>query len=685
MKKIALILSLIMVAMIFVTPANMNISATKTTHIEEDFFGDEINSEIWDATENASLVNMGGAIQIKGGDFATSVGWKGLRDAVDKNGNGNGLMSDYSLEVTVSAVDSSWFALYIGCEKAAQRFAALGEGNPGSILVFTKSNITHYIGQGLLATASSTVVAKGSEEAQADAAANKSVYKFNEIKFDGTRYCIKLDAHFGTDAGDDRSQNYVDVYMVAEPANRTNDTVIEYGEKIARIHYANVSGYFSFGSMNKGVATFSNIKVTDTATNEVLYTPSNNLEQPTVEHAVGTGSTQYKNYEFRVWNKTAGEYSEMITNGVTGYMQMNGEASLISKLSVNPDMNAYSLYDIEIKMNAKNLGSGALEFVLGSDEEGQSTIKLSKDIGTRVIFEDYNGKSAKLVLSEGERIIKFCVKADKSVQMYIDGAYVETFAIEKLGGKLGIKTSNGQEVKLTGYKLDTYLAQSSNAPSVSADFTVLDAEGKPYLSNQEFYILGNARRLKGYNEISFINAKKGSFLATKNKYSEYVVKFDLYDVTQNDSNNIITFSFGKDVYNLTHDACKTLILVSRNYTEDEFGMPSAGKTNVEALSGLQFTNANGSTSTSIQLKDNIFNDEDFALKQNGKEYMTIMFVVKDRTITMYYKFAGEPESALSIPRAVCEDVDTYGYFSIGAASTANFTISNFSLINLDFE
>ena len=119
--------------------------------------------------------------------------------------------------------------------------------------------------------------------------------------------------------------------------------------------------------------------------------------------------------------------------------------------------------------------------------------------------------------------------------------------------------------------------------------------------------------------------------------------------------------------------------------KDEYGMPVARKTNVEALTGLQFTNPNGKTSTSIALDDNIFNDEDFWNQENGKEYMTIMFIVKDRTITMYYKFAGEPESVLSIPRAVCEDVDTYGYFSIGAASTANFTISNFSLTNLEFE
>ncbi len=685
MKKLKILISLLLIVVLLISPNTVNISATKSTHIDDDFYGDAINPEVWETEGDAALVNEGGAIQIKGGDFATSVGWKGLRDVVDSTGNGNGLSSDYSLEVTVSAIDTSWFALYIGCYKSAQRFAALGEGNPGSVLVFSTSNITHYIGQGIKATDSASVVASGSEEAKADAAAHKSVYGFNNIRFDGTRYCIKLDAHFGTDTGEDRSQNYVDVYMVAEPANRTEDTVIEYGEKIARVHYANVAGYFSFGSMNSGVANFSNIKVTDTATNEVIYTPSNNLEKPTVEHVVGSGSPDYKNYEFRVWNSSVGQYSSMITNGTVGYMKMKGEASLISKLIVNPDMNSYSIYDIEIKMNALNLGSQKLQFVLGSDETGYSAISLSKVLGTKVQFEDYKGKTKEHVLTAGDHLYKFYVKADNTVQMYIDGEYVETFAIEKLGGNPGVKTANGQEVNLTGYKLDTYLYQSSDAPSVSADFTVLDSEGKPYVSNDEFYVLGNARRLKGYNEINFINAKKGSFLATKHKYSEYVVKFDLYDITQNDSNNIITFSFGKDAYNLTHSECKTLILVSRGYTEDEYGMPVAGKTNLEALTGLQFTNAGGKTSTSIALNDNIFNDEDFWNRTNGKEHMTIMFIVKDRTITMYYKFAGEPESVLSIPRAVCEDVDTYGYFSIGAATTANFTISNFSLTNLEFE
>ena len=133
MKKLRLVVALILICAMLGSLNVLSVSATKSTQIEDDFFGDSINPEIWEASGNASLVNKGGAIQIKGGDFATSVGWKGLRDVVDTKGSGNGLSSDYSLEVTISAVDSSWVAIYIGCYKAAQRFAALGEGNPGSL------------------------------------------------------------------------------------------------------------------------------------------------------------------------------------------------------------------------------------------------------------------------------------------------------------------------------------------------------------------------------------------------------------------------------------------------------------------------------------------------------------------------------------------------------------------------
>ena len=567
MKKIIILGLLVFLGLVLSTNPLTKVDSlsTKVQSISDDFYSSEINKEIWSSTGGASIVDQGGAIQIKKGDFSTSVGWKGLRDVVDKNGNGNGLISDYSLEVTVSCVDTSWFAVYLGCSKAAQRFSSINEGNPASVLVFAPSSITHYVGQGVKSTASSAVVQAGSEEAQADAKKYNGAYPIEKLSFDGTRYCLKFEAYFGTETGEDRSKNYIDVYCVKEPTGRNKDTQINYGDRIARLYYANVNGYFSFGSVNNSVATFSNIKVTDLKTEDVLYEPKGDLLTPTVEHVVGSGNEMYKDYEFRVWNTTSGQYIDMINNGHVGYLNLKNNAEIISKTSVKVDEKLYSVYDVDLKLDIKNLGTESLDVVLAKDETTEGLINIRKSIGNKYIFSDGHGTEVEHILSSGTHNIVFKVKSDKKVEVLVDKTVIGIFKLDIIGGNLGLRTKGGQEVNVTQFNVNTYKSRSSKAPSVSVDFTLKsNVDEKPYIDPSELYILGNARRLKGYDEISFINAKRGSFIATKHAYSEYVVKFDLYDVVQNDSSNIITFSFGKDTYNADYDSCNTLIFVSRN-------------------------------------------------------------------------------------------------------------------------
>ena len=83
MRKMKSIISLILVCVMMLSFMSINVHATKTTHIDDDFYGDQINEDVWDTSGGASIVNKGGAIQIKGGDFSTCVGWKGLRDNID--------------------------------------------------------------------------------------------------------------------------------------------------------------------------------------------------------------------------------------------------------------------------------------------------------------------------------------------------------------------------------------------------------------------------------------------------------------------------------------------------------------------------------------------------------------------------------------------------------------------------
>ena len=572
MRKIIIISLLVVVLGMALNLSHYNKvdgASTKVLSISDDFCSSTINDDLWDTTGETAIVPQGGAIQIKKGDYSTSVGWKGLRDAVDKNGNGNGLSSDYSLEVTISCVDTSWFAVYLGSAKAAQRFSSINEGNPASVLVFAPSSITHYVGQGKKATDYPAVVEAGSEEAKADASRYNSVYPISKLSFDGTRYCLKFEAYFGTDNGEDRSKNYIDVYCVKEPTGREKDTEINYGEKIARLYYAHVNGYFSFGSTNTGVATFSNIKVTDLNTGTKLYEPKGDLLTPTVEHVVGSGKEIYKDFEFRVWNTTSNQYSEMIKNGQVGYLKLENNSELLTKIDIKPDKKLYSIYDVDLRLKIKDLGTKKepVDIILGTDDTTEGIIKIKKLAGSRVVFSDTKGKEVEYTLGSDAHLLSFQVKSDKKVEIYIDKNLIGVFELDTIGGKTGLRTRDGQLIDLTLFNVNTYKAESSSAPSVAIDFTLKDeVDGKPYVDSSELYILGNARRLKGYDEIAFINAKRGSFIATRHPYSEYVVKFDLYDITQNDPANIMTFSFGKDTYNEDYDTCNTLIFVSRGYS-----------------------------------------------------------------------------------------------------------------------
>ena len=84
------------------------------------------------------------------------------------------------------------------------------------------------------------------------------------------------------------------------------------------------------------------------------------------------------------------------------------------------------------------------------------------------------------------------------------------------------------------------------------------------------------------------------------------------------------------------------------------------------------------------MEKNIFDDPDLGNYTFSQIALNVMFVVKNRTITLYYKYSNEPESALAVPRAVCYNVDTYGHFSISGSNSANYSIRNLSLVNLVF-
>ncbi len=661
-RIIATLLSLLTVftAVSFGGLEDVTAATNKAQMTSDDFSSDEIDSQKWSVTGGVELNSQGGALKIKNGTFSQMVGWKGLRDEnLNENGVGNGLSGEYSIEFTVSALDADWVALYLGEKQPSIGFAQLNENDYGSVLVMSDTAIEHYVGQ-------------GKKEGKTCS------WKDVALQADGTRYCIKVEAHCGCESSadgvlHDRAKHSVDVYIALEPQyGKAN-----YGEKVATIENVYTQGYFGFGSMNSGVAAFSEITVRD-GDGKKLYEPTDlSGDFDMIEYITTSGSAAYYDCEWRVWGNAATGAAETFTCEPSAYVAMNGEGTLSSRYAFVKTDGVYSQYDVEFTLGLQELAGKEFAVAL-QQEETPTTVLRFVQTQDGYAVKDTNEKQINLPASVFKMTMQ--VKQDQTADIYVNGTYAGGLRLGTITGNLTFVSQSEQTVNVITYKSWFYSEKSSSAPSVSTDFSLLDNnDGKSYVNPMEFLYVGSVKRYKGYNELAFSNAGRDSMVATRYPYGEYVVKFDLIDITQGSENNILVFSFAKETYNETFKTVPTIIFVPRGYDGT-----TVGYANVEALNGLKFTNADGSTATSARMEKNIFNDLSLVNYKKNQVALNVMFVVRNRTITLYYKYSNQPDSEFTKPRVICNDVDTYGYFSIGGNNKANFSVKNLSITNLEF-
>lgn len=634
-------------------------STTGNSVIEEDFACESLDEDVWETEGEAALRSYGNALTIRKGQFAQMIGWKGLRDdSLNENGIGNGLTGDYDLEFTVSLLDTEWIGVYIGEVRPSIGFSDLSETDYGSVIILSPGGIQHFIRQG---------VTYGSSQSWGSV----------KLTDDGTRYSIKLSARCGCGeladgAAHDRLNHSVDVYIAETP--RYGNPVYE---KVCTLEGVNTEGYFGFGSINNISVYISDIRVTDTSGN-TLYEPADlSGEVSMIEYISATGSPQYHNYEWRVWQSGSTDLQEVFACGPFARVSFNGEGALTNKYALQENGDTYSQFDIEFLIDLQGLSAESFGLYFQKDGARTEVLRFLRS-ADGIILQDTFGGEAEI----GSEIatVRLCFKLDKKVDVYVGETYAATLNVQTLDGCFGFASKAGQQIELIRYSCRTYTERSSTSDSFSIDFSLQDqSDGRPYVNPMEIVCIGNIRRYRGYNELAFNNAGSTTMVATRNAYSEYVVKFDIVDIVQGNENNILVFSFAKDDYDTTFKTVPTIIFVPRGVSGT-----TVGYANVESLNGLKFTQANGSLTSSVRMEKNIFNDPDLGNYTFSQIALNVMFVVKNRTITLYYKYSNEPESALAVPRAVCYDVDTYGHFSISGNNSANFSIRNLSLVNLVF-
>ena len=93
---------------------------------------------------------------------------------------------------------------------------------------------------------------------------------------------------------------------------------------------------------------------------------------------------------------------------------------------------------------------------------------------------------------------------------------------------------------------------------------------------------------------------------------------------------------------------------------------------------VQALNLAGANSASYQ---RIRNGKDIVDMWDGRTY-NVMFVVKNRTVRVYFKEENEPVEKLAICRAEYRDVDTYGYPSVFGRNGISFDLTELKITNL---
>lgn len=653
MKKLAILAAAVLltvcVASLPVPNARPASAAIKTTAVSENFNAETLDSSLWESSgDNAALQDYGGAIQILSGEFAPAINWMG------QSGN-RGLETDYVLEMVISRemASGSWLAIYIGLDSFDLRFNTIGDtqGCYGNALVVNSSGLVNYTKMGVIAT--NTDGTSGS-------------IKFS-MKSDGSRYAVKIVAKIGATMAD----NALDFYIAPEGE--------DYGAKKGTLTGLSLKGYFGFGSMSTGIATVSKIKISERGADDqpgaLIWEPKDDLKTPNIDHIYGSASAD-ETKEFRMWNSYAGEYADRYTNGPLSSVRITNGGTLTCKADIQPDQSLLTLYGVEFSMRTEALGNTGAALVVGKTENGGTEIvfrnrTVEDDVMTCLTIGDNEYSLGKNVVGSSIKY-QFVVKSNQTAVVYMDGKEVLTVGgIQSLSGKVGFASKDAETTfEIDDFTVTKFVASDSQSANVSIDFT-RKVNDKVFVNTEEdWYLAGSVYTLNG--EIAFINAGPGSFFGTKQKFSDYVVRFDLFDMTQgatdgNPGCNWIAVNLAKTEYTGTYNDSPTILFSPRDIVGDK-----VNTMNLEAEGGVLFTTG----SATIKSGYNFFEELTEGRAAN------IMIVVRNRTATLYFKYSDEPESMLTVPRAVIQDIDTLGYISVSCNYGGNFSLANFSVRNL---
>ncbi len=280
---------------------------------------------------------------------------------------------------------------------------------------------------------------------------------------------------------------------------------------------------------------------------------------------------------------------------------------------------------------------------------------------------------------------------DYSIRLYADNSVVLTiggvsykFTNIDFYGEIGIGIVNISGDESTNFELNFFSLErnvynkyaSEDGENNFAGIRTPDESDpyftEPYINNQKYYLGTNVLLQEdwetGANNLIFTSANPYSSFGYTKEYSEWILEFDV-DVLSRSQTQYFGVSFGRK------SIVDVLTPASMSNSAILFRCDGAGDASALVAYGNNTKFDDGSTSKVCGV--NVFS------KKATKYHM--MFVAKNRSVSVYFKDVNAPDSDLSILRAKVNDVNIDGFVSIVGTNNVSFMVSNYKIVNLSDE
>ena len=439
--------------------------------------------------------------------------------------------------------------------------------------------------------------------------------------------------------------------------------------------------------------------------------------------AFTSGDLAYPNEsaDGKIWGVSAIYGESDVYCGPINRLKLDQGVSLVSKTELPQNGNTLHTFDLEYNLyvGVENWKKGSFVgtyFGVGNKESFLGLGKNNEDEFVLCHYEQGKIRAIKslmqgIVIEDGVNELRLEGYYDEKLYLTLNGEEfffegVQTQGAFAFGTYQRTDATATTVVELDDVRCTLYANQSSSAPSYTNNFkgtktTVEQAlDGNleivdTYINRSKYYVGTEVATDRVYNEktsdkLTFSNCTNYGYFAPKQKYSEWILRFDLqltdeYKITEKDgeyllptgkNGALIGVSFGKEY--IGQSATETGGFFFYHWYNPYI---LTGKTEYTGAEDYQATHVavpNPAANAIQPYTDPI----EYEMWEDKNAIYNVMLVARNSTVKVYMKRSDEGEEKLLLPIAVIENVNTYGYVAITGLRSASFRIRNYSITNI---